>query len=71
MMPDLDPDIDLSFTRTLAVPRWLVWECWTDPIFSAAIPIAGLESPRFSEKNRELWICFTKLCEKEWDSASM
>lgn len=26
---DLDPDTDLSFTRTLAVPRALVWECWT------------------------------------------
>lgn len=26
---DLDPDTDLSFTRTLAVPRSLVWECWT------------------------------------------
>jgi uncharacterized protein YndB with AHSA1/START domain len=31
MMPDLDPDTDLSFTRTLAVPRQLVWECWTRP----------------------------------------
>lgn len=28
---ELDPDTDLSFTRTLAVPRALVWECWTDP----------------------------------------
>jgi uncharacterized protein YndB with AHSA1/START domain len=26
---DLDPRTDLSFTRTLAVPRHLVWECWT------------------------------------------
>lgn len=26
---DLDPDTDLSFTRTLAVPPSLVWECWT------------------------------------------
>jgi len=26
---DLDPKTDLSFTRTLAVPRKLVWECWT------------------------------------------
>lgn len=26
---DLDPTTDLSFTRTLAVPRRLVWECWT------------------------------------------
>lgn len=28
---DLDPQTDLSFTRTLAVPRTLVWECWTRP----------------------------------------
>lgn len=28
---DLDPETDLSFTRTLAVPRSLVWECWTSP----------------------------------------
>ena len=28
---DLDPKTDLSFTRTLAVPRSLVWECWTSP----------------------------------------
>lgn len=28
---DLDPKTDLSFTRTLAVPRGLVWECWTSP----------------------------------------
>lgn len=27
----LDPKTDLSFTRTLAVPRQLVWECWTQP----------------------------------------
>ena len=26
---DLDPQTDLSFNRTLAVPRKLVWECWT------------------------------------------
>lgn len=26
---DLDPDTDLHFTRTLPVPRDLVWECWT------------------------------------------
>lgn len=26
---DLDPRTDLSFTRRLAVPRSLVWECWT------------------------------------------
>ncbi|WP_075214028.1 SRPBCC family protein [Mongoliimonas terrestris] len=31
MMPDLDPDTDLSFTRTLAAPRRLIWECWTQP----------------------------------------
>lgn len=31
MMPELDPATDLSFTRTLAVPRHLVWECWTEP----------------------------------------
>lgn len=28
---NLDPETDLSFTRTLAVPRALVWECWTEP----------------------------------------
>ena len=28
---DLDPETDLSFTRTLTVPRSLVWECWTSP----------------------------------------
>lgn len=31
MIPNLDPETDLSFTRTLAVPRQLVWECWTEP----------------------------------------
>lgn len=31
MMPDLDPNTDLSFTRTLAAPRQLIWECWTQP----------------------------------------
>ena len=31
MTPDLDPELDLSFTRTLAVPRALIWECWTQP----------------------------------------
>jgi uncharacterized protein YndB with AHSA1/START domain len=30
MIPELDPATDLSFTRTLAVPRRLVWECWTE-----------------------------------------
>lgn len=28
---ELDPKTDLSFTRTLSVPRSLVWECWTSP----------------------------------------
>ncbi|MCY0092710.1 SRPBCC family protein [Hoeflea ulvae] len=28
---ELDPATDLNFTRTLAVPRHLVWECWTMP----------------------------------------
>lgn len=28
---DLDPKTDLHFTRTLTVPRALVWECWTQP----------------------------------------
>lgn len=27
----LDPETDLTFTRTLPVPRALVWECWTSP----------------------------------------
>lgn len=31
MTPDLDPDTDLSFTRTLAAPRSLIWDCWTQP----------------------------------------
>ncbi len=31
MIPDLDPETDLSFTRTLAVPRRLIWDCWTQP----------------------------------------
>lgn len=29
MKLDLDPTTDLTFTRTLAVPRHLIWECWT------------------------------------------
>jgi uncharacterized protein YndB with AHSA1/START domain len=29
--PDFDPNTDLSFTRTLAAPRRLIWECWTKP----------------------------------------
>jgi uncharacterized protein YndB with AHSA1/START domain len=28
---NLDPETDLSFTRILAVPRRLVWDCWTMP----------------------------------------
>ncbi|MCV2873563.1 SRPBCC family protein [Defluviimonas sp. WL0050] len=28
---DLDPQTDLHFTRTLSVPRKLIWECWTSP----------------------------------------
>ena len=31
MTLELDPDTDLSFTRTLAAPRPLIWECWTRP----------------------------------------
>ena len=31
MTPELDPETDLHFTRHLAVPRRLVWECWTQP----------------------------------------
>lgn len=31
MKPELNPETDLSFTRMLAVPRQLVWECWTRP----------------------------------------
>lgn len=27
----LDPETDLSFTRTLKAPRALLWECWTTP----------------------------------------
>ena len=27
----LDPETDLSFTRTLNAPRALFWECWTTP----------------------------------------
>lgn len=26
---DLDPKTDLSFTRILAAPRNLIWDCWT------------------------------------------
>ncbi len=28
---NLDPETDLSFTRTLKAPRALIWECWTSP----------------------------------------
>lgn len=31
MMHDLDPATDLHFTRVVAAPRSLVWECWTRP----------------------------------------
>lgn len=31
MTIDLDPDTDLGFSRVLAAPRHLVWECWTRP----------------------------------------
>ncbi|MCA0940962.1 SRPBCC family protein [Yangia mangrovi] len=27
----LDPETDLSFTRTIAAPPELLWECWTTP----------------------------------------
>ncbi|SDE06433.1 SRPBCC family protein [Ruegeria marina] len=27
----LDPETDLTFTRTLNAPRHLLWECWTTP----------------------------------------
>ena len=27
----LNPETDLSFTRTLNAPRALIWECWTTP----------------------------------------
>lgn len=28
---NLNPETDLSFTRTLNAPRALLWECWTTP----------------------------------------
>ena len=28
---NLDPETDLTFTRTIDAPRDLVWECWTTP----------------------------------------
>ncbi|MGR3436522.1 MAG: SRPBCC family protein [Shimia sp.] len=27
----LDPETDLTFTRTIAAPRAVLWECWTTP----------------------------------------
>lgn len=27
----LDPETDLTFTRTIPVPRSVLWECWTTP----------------------------------------
>jgi uncharacterized protein YndB with AHSA1/START domain len=27
----LDPETDLTFTRTLKAPRRIVWDCWTTP----------------------------------------
>ena len=30
-LPDLDPATDLSFSRKLAAPRALIWDCWTTP----------------------------------------
>ena len=27
----LDPETDLTFTRTINAPRALLWECWTTP----------------------------------------
>lgn len=31
MTPNLDPATDLGFTRHLAAPRRLIWDCWTLP----------------------------------------
>lgn len=31
MIPELDPKTDLHFTRVLAAPRSLIWDCWTKP----------------------------------------
>ena len=28
---NLDPETDLTFTRTVNAPRAIVWECWTSP----------------------------------------
>ena len=29
---DLDPKTDLSFTRTIAAPPAILWDCWTSPV---------------------------------------
>ena len=44
MTPELtlDPETDLSFTRTLAAPRHLIWACWTMP---AHIPHFFIPAP--------------------------
>lgn len=42
MIPDLNPETDLSFTRILAAPRALIWECWTTP---AHIPHFFIPAP--------------------------
>jgi uncharacterized protein YndB with AHSA1/START domain len=31
MTPELDPDLDLILTRDMAVPRHILWQCWTSP----------------------------------------
>ncbi|WP_102226439.1 SRPBCC family protein [Acidimangrovimonas sediminis] len=31
LIKTLDPETDLHLTRTIPVPRALVWECWTTP----------------------------------------
>ncbi|GHA58926.1 activator of HSP90 ATPase [Amylibacter ulvae] len=28
----LDPETDLTFTRTINAPRSILWECWTTPL---------------------------------------
>lgn len=42
MTPDLDPRTDLSFTRVLAAPRRLIWDCWTQ---AAHIPHFFVPAP--------------------------
>lgn len=39
---DLDPETDLSFTRVLAAPRRVIWDCWTMP---AHIPHFFIPAP--------------------------